>query len=135
MGYAGVMVGWWRQGIAPAGWALAIGVALGLPIALLFAMHLVGRAKGLSGQFFVDTKPIELGIAEAARATGAPALRLAAGVFVLFRREAFSLTFFLVSLATGRRAIYPALLAGGLVIVALTLLVYRRPIEAAIAAI
>ena len=134
LGYAGVMVGWWRQGIGPAGWALAIGVAMGLPIALLGAMHLVRRAQGLSGQFFVDTKPIELGVTAAARATGAPALRLASGVFVLFRREAFSLTFFLVSLVTGQRAIYPALLAGGLLVVAATLLVYRAEIESAIRA-
>jgi phosphatidylglycerophosphate synthase len=132
LGYAGVMVGWWRQGISPAGWALAIGVALGLPVALLYAMHLVRRAQGLRDQFFVDTKPIELGIRSAARATGAPALRLAGGVFVLFRREAFSLTFFLVSLVTGWRGIYPALLAVGLAVVAATLIAYRNEIESAI---
>lgn len=132
MGYAGVMVGWWRQGISPTGWTLAIGVAVGVPVALLWAMQLVRRAQDIHDRFFVDTKPIELGITAAAAATGAPALRLASSVFVLFRREAFSLTFFLVSLVTGQRAIYPALLAAGLAVVAATLLMYRAEIESAI---
>ena len=83
-------------------------------------------------QFFVDTKPIELAIAEASRVTGAAALSLASGIFVLFRREVFSLTFFLVSLVTGQRAVYPALLAAGLAVVTITLIVYRRPIEHAL---
>jgi phosphatidylglycerophosphate synthase len=131
-GLAGVMIGWWRQGIGPAGWALAIAVATGLPVVLFWAMHIVRRAKGLEGQLFVDTKPIELAITAAARQRGAPVLRLASAVFVLFRREAIALTFFLVSLFTGDRAVYPALLAVGLGFVTITLIVYRRAIESAI---
>jgi phosphatidylglycerophosphate synthase len=131
LGYGGVMVGWWRQGMGATGWVLAIGVALGVPAVLLWAMHIVRRARGIE-QLFVDTKPIELGITAAARRTRSPALRLASAVFVLFRREAIALTFFLVSLATGERAVYPALLAAGLAIVALTLIAYRTQIESAI---
>ena len=128
-GLAGVMVGWWRQGIGAAGWALATAVVVGVPVALLWAMHVVRRAQEIQDRFFVDTKPIEIGVIAAARETGAPMLRLASGAFVLFRREAFSLTFFLVALATARRAAYPALLAGGLAVVGGTLAAYRYAIE------
>jgi phosphatidylglycerophosphate synthase len=136
--YAGLMVGWWRQGIGPRGIGLAVGVAIGIVVALLYGMkivrgiHLQRAQDRRETQFFVDTKPIELAIAEASRVTGAPALRLASGIFVLFRREVFSLTFFLISLATGQRAVYPALLAAGLAVVTITLIVYRRPIEHAL---
>ena len=136
--YAGLMVGWWRQGIGRFGAALAVTVAVGIPLALLWGMKIV-RGAGLhrgdsrrETQFFVDTKPVELAVIRAARDTGAPALRLASSIFVLFRREVFSLTFFLISLTTGERAVYPALLALGLVVVTTTLVAYRRPIERAL---
>jgi len=94
----------------------------------LFAMHLVRKASG-ARHFFVDTKPVEFAVADAARATGSLTLRLAAAVFVLFRREAFTLTFAIVSLATGWRGVYPMLVAGALAFVLLTLLFYGRAIE------
>ena len=131
---AGVMIGWWRQGIGPAGWTLAIGVGAGLPLVILWGMYFVRRAKGLDGQFFVDTKPIEFGIADAAAKTGAPALRLTSAIYAIFRREAIALTFFLVSLVTGARVVFPAMMAGGLLVVAAALLFYRDPISAAIRA-
>jgi len=131
---AGVMIGWWRQGIGPAGWMLAIGVGVGLPLVILWGMYFVRRAKGLKGQFFVDTKPIEFGIADAAAKTGAPALRLTSAIYGIFRREAIALTFFLVSLITGARAVFPAMMAGGLLIVAAALLFYRDPISTEIRA-
>ena len=68
-----------------------------------------------------------------ARATGAPMLRLASGVFVLLRREAFSLTFFLVALVTAQRMVSSALVAAGLAVVAATLVSYRGEIEDSIA--
>ncbi len=46
MGFGGVLVGWWRQGIGPYGAALAIVVAAGIPGVLLWAMALVRRALG-----------------------------------------------------------------------------------------
>jgi hypothetical protein len=91
-------------------------------------MHLVRRASGAQ-HFFVDTKPIELAVADAARAKSSLILRLAAAVFVLFRREAFSVTFVLVSLATGWRGVYPMLVAAALGFVLLTLVLYVKPIE------
>jgi phosphatidylglycerophosphate synthase len=126
-GLAGIFVGWWRQGISPAGGLLALVVALGTPAMLLWAMAMVRRARS-SDLFFVATKPIEGAVTSAAARTGAAPLRAAAVVFVLFRREAFSLTFFLVSLVTGMRVVYPVLIAVGLAIVAATLVAYRSPI-------
>lgn len=128
--FAGLMVGWWRQGMGPDGVALAVTVAVGLPAMLVWAMRFVRAATGDR----VDTKLIEYGVIGAARATGAPALKVAAGVFVLFRREAVALGFFLVSLATGRRAVYLTLIASGLAIVAATVIVYHRDIDRAIRA-
>lgn len=128
---AGAGVGWWRQGVGTAGMALAVVVALGAPMILLWAMTMVRRARG-SRQFFVVTKPIETAVARAAHETGSAALRVAAAVFILFRREAFSFTFFVVSLATGLRVVYPALVAAGLAIVAVTFLMYRPALDKAL---
>ena len=132
LAFAGVMVGWWRQGMSRAGWALAIIVAIGLPATVLWGMRLIHKSQAEASPFLVNTKPIELAVTTAARETGAPTLRLASALFVLFRREAFSLSFFLVSLFTGRRVVYPALLAIGLAIAALTLVGYRGPIARAL---
>jgi phosphatidylglycerophosphate synthase len=123
-GLTGVLIGWTRQGIELPGIALAAVVAAGIPVTELWAMRMVRRARRTS-QLFVPTKPIEGAVFAAARRSRAPMLRAAAAVFVLFRREAFSLTFFLVSFLTGSRAVYPLLLAGGLGVVTLTFLLHR----------
>lgn len=127
-GLAGVVTGWWRQGIGPAGMLLAIVVLLGTPAVLVWAMAVVRRARGAS-QFFVPTKPIETAIFSAVETTNALPLRIAAVVFVLFRREAFSFSFFLVSLATSQRVAIPFLIAVGLGIVGLTLTLYRSVLD------
>lgn len=124
-GLTGVLVGWSRQGIGPAGIALAAIVVAGIPTVLFWAMRMVRRARSTT-QLFVPTKPIEGAVFRAARRLRAPVLRAAAAVFVLFRREAFSLTFFLVSFVTGSRVIYPLLLAGGLGVVTLTFVCHRK---------
>lgn len=130
-GLVGVLVGWTRQGIAAEGIVLACGVVIGTPALLLWAMALVRRARA-TDQFFVPTKPIEVAIVRAAADTGAWALRATAGVFVLFRREAFSLTFFLLALVTERRAAIPLLLALGLLIVTVTFIVYGQTLTRAL---
>jgi phosphatidylglycerophosphate synthase len=124
-GLTGVLVGWTRQGIGPSGIALAAIVVSGIPTLLFWAMRMVRRARKTE-QLFVPTKPIEGAVFAAARRLRAPVLRAAAAVFALFRRESFSLTFFLVSLATSWRAIYPLLLAAGLAVVLLTFLLHRE---------
>ena len=99
-GLTGVLVGWTRQGIGPPGVLLAAVVVAGIPTVLVWAMRMVRRARK-TDQLFVPTKPIEGAVFSAARRLRSPMLRAAAAVFVLFRREAFSLTFFLASLVTG----------------------------------
>src|SRR5262249_27771561 len=128
--FAGVMVGWWRQGMSARGAVLAVVVTIALPAMMMWAMRFVRAATGNR----VDTKLIEYGVTGAARATGAPALRVASEVFVLFRREAVSLAFFLVALVTGERVVYPALVAAGLTIIAATVIAYHRDIDRAIRA-
>jgi phosphatidylglycerophosphate synthase len=125
--FIGLIVGCWRQGTGAAGWTILAGGAMGVPILLLWAEDLARLACGPHAVVFV-AKPIEVGVIGAAAATGAPALRLASGVFRLLRRESFSLAFFLVALVTGRRIVFPALLAGGVAFVTATLVVYREPI-------
>lgn len=128
---AGAGIGWWRQGVTAAGLALVTFVIVGTPLVLFWAMALVRRARGVR-QFFVVTKPIELAVERAARDTGSPVLKAAASVFILFRREAFSFGFFLISLLTGLRVVIPALVGGALLIVALTFLFYRPALDKAL---
>jgi phosphatidylglycerophosphate synthase len=124
-GLVGMMIGWMRQGMNATGIVVGASVVLGTPTVLFWGMGLVRRARRTT-QFFVPTKPIEGAVFSAARRTRAPVLRLAAVVFVLFRREAFSLAFFIVSFLTGLRAVYPLLVAGGLGIVTLTFLLHHE---------
>jgi phosphatidylglycerophosphate synthase len=126
--YAGLMVGWWRQGIGPRGAALAFGIALALPATLLLSMHIVRKASG-APHLLVETRPIEFALLDAARATGSWILRLAAAVFVMFRRESLGVVFVAVSLVTGSRAVYAMIVAGALSFVLLTFLFYVKPIE------
>ena len=127
--YAGLIAGWWRQGIGPRGAVLAVGVALALPTTLLLAMHMVRKASGVR-HFLLETRPIEFAVLDAARATGSRILRVAAAVFVLFRREALPPLFLIASIATGWRGVYALIAAGGLSVVLLTFLFYAGPIEA-----
>jgi len=122
--FAGVGVGWWRQGMGRDELALAVSVAIGLPAMFVWAMRFVRAATGR-----VDMKVIEYGVAGAARATGATALRIASMVFVLFRREAVALAFLLVSFVTADRAVYPALIASGLLIILATVVAYHDEID------
>lgn len=130
-GLLGVLIGWSRQGMGPGGVALAVGVGLGTPVMILWAMALVRRARRID-QFFVPTKPIEIAIGAAADTSGALALRATAAVFLLFRREAFSFAFFVLSLVTAQRVAIPAAIAAGLAVVLLTFLTYGRTISGAL---
>jgi phosphatidylglycerophosphate synthase len=124
----GVLIGWWRQGIGAGGVALAVSVIVGTPATLLWAMTLVRRARR-ADQFFVPTKPIEIAMFRAAAETGARPLMAAAAVFVLFRREAFSCAFFVLSLVTAQRAAIPTVIGAALAIVVLTLAIYGRTLD------
>ena len=124
------MVGWWRQGIGPRGTLLAAAVAVALPATLLLAMHLV-RKTSRARHFFVDTKAVEFAVADAARDTGSPVLRLAAAVFVLFRREAFTPPFRSSRSRPDGAASTPCWSPPRLSFVLLTLIFYVKPIEEA----
>ena len=128
---AGAGVGWWRQGFGAGGALLALVVVLGTPTVVLWGMAMVRRAHD-SPQFVVVLKHIEVAIVRAAQDTGSAVLRLAASVFVLFRRESIAALAFVASLATGLRVVYPALVASGLAIVVVTLLAYRAAIDRAL---
>lgn len=130
-GLVGVLVGWWRQGIGAGGIAVAAVVVLGTPAVLLWAMALVRRARQ-TDQFFVPTKPIEIAIFKARDDSGAAALRAAGAVFILFRREAFSFSFFVLALITSQRAAIPFAIAAGLAVVVITLLSYGPTIDRAL---
>lgn len=125
------VIGWWRQGIGAGGAAIVMSVAIVLSATYLWGMHLVRRAAGLS-KFFVETKSIEIAVTSAAASSDAFALRLSAAVFVLFRREAFSLFFFVLSLFTAWRGAVFTGIAGGLVVVLGTLFVYNDRIDLAL---
>ncbi len=126
--YAGVIAGWWRQGMGLRGAALAFGVALALPATRLLSMHMVRNASG-TPHLLVETRPIEFALHDAARSTGSWILRLAAAIFVLFRRESYPLVFVAVSLVTGSRAVFATIVAAAVSLVLLTFLFYARPIE------
>lgn len=130
-GLVGVMIGWWRQGIGAAGLGLAVTVLAGTPLLLLWAMALVRQARQ-TDQFFVPTKPIEIAIFKAAAETGALPLRATAAFFILLRREAFSFTFFLLSLVTAQRVAIPAVMAVGLVVVLATFTAYGSTLRQAL---
>jgi phosphatidylglycerophosphate synthase len=126
-----ITVGWMRQGLGRGDAALAAAVLIGLPFTLFYTMHIVRRASG-SSQLFVETKPIESAIGTAAAATGSPVLKLAAYVWLFFRRESFSLAFFVGSLVTGWRGFGPAGVAVCVVYVLATLIAYASPIDRAL---
>lgn len=125
------VIGWWRQGIGAGGVLLVMIDAVVLSATYLWGMHLVRRAAGVS-QFFIETKSIEIAVQSAAASNGAPPLKLSAAIFVLFRREAFSLFFFVLSFFTGWRGAVFAGIACALVIVLGTLFAYNDSIDLAL---
>jgi 1L-myo-inositol 1-phosphate cytidylyltransferase / CDP-L-myo-inositol myo-inositolphosphotransferase len=123
--FAGITVGWMREG----GGMLAIGTAVVIGGALILSLLRAGRfvaAHGPNGSFVF----IDLAVRRAALDTGRLALRVAAALFTLLRRDLFAVIFLLVTL-TGVRALVPALIGWGIVIANLTLIVYRDDLSRA----
>ncbi|MGE0706060.1 MAG: CDP-alcohol phosphatidyltransferase family protein [Vicinamibacterales bacterium] len=126
--FAGVTIGWVREGagIAAVTWTAAIG--LGLALSLLRAFRFVAvHARG------APLLVIDRGINQAARESGAVLLRIAARGFALLRRDLFAVIFMVVGF-TGVRSLVPALVAAGIVIANVTFSLYGREIGAAIRA-
>jgi CDP-L-myo-inositol myo-inositolphosphotransferase len=123
--FAGVIIGWWRegQGIDVLAWGAVIAAALVL--SLLRAGRFVARYAPNASFVFVDRS-----VRRAARDTGHRALRLAAAGFLLMRRDVFAVIYLVVAL-TGRRELVPALVLGCIVLANLTFSLYHRELEAA----
>ncbi len=124
--FAGLMVGWIREGAggAAAGWTVVVGAALAL--SLWRAFRFVGRHAPGSPLLVIDGA-----IRRAADRSGASMLRLAARSFALLRRDLFAVIFMAVGL-TGIRALVPALVALGIVIANVTFSIYGRDIGLAL---
>lgn len=127
----GAGIGWWRQGFGIGGFTLAMLVLFGAPTILFWAMSMVRKGRQ-TAQFFVATKPIELAVVRAGQETGSAVLRLAAAVFLLFRRESMAAAVFLVSLGTGLRVVYAGIVASALAMVAAIFMIYKPDLERAL---
>lgn len=120
--FAGIVVGWAREGAAPLAiaWTALVGIALGL--SLWRAFRFVGAHAPGSPLLVIDGA-----IRRAAARSGALMLRLAARGFALLRRDLFAVIFMIVGL-TGMRALVPALVVFGIAIANITFTVYGTEI-------
>jgi phosphatidylglycerophosphate synthase len=123
--FVGITIGWTREvGAAyAAGWTLAVGAAL--VFTFWRGRQFVAKYAPTASFSFIDTA-----VRRAARDSGLLPLRLAAGVFALFRRDLMALLFVFVALA-GERAAFPAFVAAGVIVANLTFSLYRRELVAA----
>jgi CDP-L-myo-inositol myo-inositolphosphotransferase len=123
--FAGLTVGWIREGQGQLAIAWTLVVAAALLVSLLRGWRFVSRHAPNASLLFVDRA-----IRRAARESGRPALRLAAAVFTLLRRDVFAIVFMALAFV-GSRALIPALVGAGAVVANLTLSVYRRQLASA----
>jgi hypothetical protein len=121
----GVSIGWVREGIGPAGLALAFALMVIVPGTLLVLMRFVQRYGPDGSLVFVDRC-----VERAARDSGRATLRLFRVLFYALRRDVFALIFFAISL-TGVRAAVPVTVAFGAAVALLTLLLHRPRLLAA----
>jgi phosphatidylglycerophosphate synthase len=126
--FAGVTVGWIREGAGINALVWTAVVATGLALSLAHAFRLVARDAPGAPLLIIDRA-----INRAARESGALMLRLAARSFALLRRDLFAVIFMVVGF-TGVRALVPALVAVGLVIANVTFWLYGRELAAAVRA-
>lgn len=132
--FAGVMAGWWRQGMGWPGATAVVVILAALVMTVVWATRLVSENGPPAEGRFVSLTPVEYAVVDAAGATGRPLLRAAAAVFQIFRRELFSAALFVVSLTTARRAVLPVVIAAGLGFALSVLIVYQREIRTAMRA-
>jgi CDP-L-myo-inositol myo-inositolphosphotransferase len=123
--FLGVTIGWIREGAGTSA-LYSIGViAIALVFSLMRAGRFVSRYAPNASFVFVDRC-----VRRAARDSERIALKIAAALFTLLRRDAFAALFFFVALA-GYRALVPALVAPGIVLANVTLSRYRNELAAA----
>jgi CDP-L-myo-inositol myo-inositolphosphotransferase len=126
--FAGVTIGWVREGggVSAIVWTIAVGLALVLSLAR--GGRFVARHADNASFVFIDRA-----VRRAARDTGRTTLQLAAAAFTLLRRDVFAVVFFLVAL-TGQRALIPALIFLGVIVANVTFTTHHRELaDAAVA--
>jgi phosphatidylglycerophosphate synthase len=126
--FAGVTIGWFREGGGQTvvWWTVGVGVALVLSLAR--GGRFVARYAENASFVFIDRA-----VRRAARDTGRATLQLAAAAFTLLRRDVFAVIFLAVAL-TGQRALVPALITFGVVVANATFSAHHRDLVAAAAA-
>jgi phosphatidylglycerophosphate synthase len=123
--FAGVTIGWMREGSGTAAMTMTVAIGVALVLSLFRAGRFVSTHAENASFVFIDRA-----VRRAASDTGHLPLRLAAGAFTLLRRDLFAVIFLAVSL-TGVRAAVPALILTGVVIANLTFSVYGSELAAA----
>lgn len=126
--FIGVTVGWARQGDANqvAIWTVVIVGAL--VFSLLRGARFVSEYAPNASFVFIDRS-----VRRAAQDSSGTALRTAASLFTLLRRDMFAVIFLFVSF-TGLRMLVPALVAFGVLVANFTFSIYDRELAAAAAA-
>jgi CDP-L-myo-inositol myo-inositolphosphotransferase len=126
--FAGVTIGWFREGGGQTVLWWTIGVGLALVLSLARGGRFVARYAENASFVFIDRA-----VRRAARDTGRATLQLAAAAFTLLRRDVFAVVFLAVAL-TGQRALVPALITFGVVVANATFSAHHRDLVAAAAA-
>jgi CDP-L-myo-inositol myo-inositolphosphotransferase len=126
--FAGVTIGWIREGggLTVLWWTVGVGIALVLSLAR--GGRFVARYAENASFVFIDRA-----VRRAARDTGRATLQMAAGMFTLLRRDVFAVIFLVVGL-TGQRALVPALITFGVIVANATFSAHHRELVAAAAA-
>ena len=118
--FAGMTVGWVREGSGATALWFTVAIGAALVLTLLRAGRFV-TAHASNASFVI----IDRSVRRAARDTGKATLRLAALLFTLLRRDLFAVLFLAVSLS-GQRAAVPALILAGTLVANLTFSVHGR---------
>jgi CDP-L-myo-inositol myo-inositolphosphotransferase len=123
--FVGVMVGWIREGAGVVALYSMVVVGVALVLSLMHGGWFVLRYAPTASFVFIDRA-----VRHAAHESGHAALRLAASMFTIMRRDAFAAIFFFVAIV-GYRVLVPALIAPCIVIANVTLSRYRTELAAA----
>ncbi len=118
--FAGLAIGWVREGSGPTALWLTVAIGATLVLTLLRAGRFVA-AHASNASFVV----IDRSVRRAARDTGLVTLRAAALLFTLLRRDVFAVLFLAVSF-TGQRAAVPVLILAGILVANLTFSLHGR---------
>ncbi len=118
--FAGLTIGWVREGSGTTVLWLTVAIGATLVLTLLRAGRFVA-AHAANASFVI----IDRSVRRAARDTGLVTLRAAALLFTLLRRDVFAVLFLAVSL-TGQRAAVPVLILVGILVANLTFSLHGR---------